>query len=159
MTVGQINITAARLVDLDAILALERSGFAESEQWSRRSWQGELLGDGRTVLVARADQPVGVVCLQTVGDTADLHRLVVSPKARRQGVGSALVRAGVAAVSHYGARTIMLEVGWDNEPAIALYQRAGFEQRAARQDYYGPGQHALILKMYDLQTPPPRSEP
>jgi ribosomal-protein-alanine N-acetyltransferase len=48
----------------------------------------------------------------------------------------------------------MLEVGYENEPAIALYQQLGFEQRAARQDYYGPGQHALILKLYDVQDPP-----
>jgi ribosomal-protein-alanine N-acetyltransferase len=150
----QISITPARLADLDAILALERSGFAEHEQWSRRSWEGELLGERRTVLVARASQTVGVISLQTVGANADLQRLVVAPRARRQGVGAALVRAGVDAVRHLGARTVMLEVGYENEPAIALYQRLGFEQRAARQDYYGPGQHALILKMYDLQDPP-----
>jgi ribosomal-protein-alanine N-acetyltransferase len=64
------------------------------------------------------------------------------------------VQAGIDAVRHLGARTLMLEVGYENEPAIALYQRMGFEQRAAREDYYGPGQHALILKMYDLQDPP-----
>ena len=154
MTVGEISITAARMDDLDAILALERSGFDEPEQWSRRSWEGELLGERRTVLVARAHHMVGVVSLQTVGPAADLHRLVVAPRARRQGVGAALVRAGVDAVRHLGARTVMLEVGYENEPAIALYQQLGFEQRAARQDYYGPGQHALILKLYDLQDPP-----
>jgi ribosomal-protein-alanine N-acetyltransferase len=150
----QVSITPARLVDLDAILTLERGGFPETEQWSRRSWEGELLGEHRTVLVARAHLTVGVISLQTVADTADLHRLVVSPRARRQGVGSALVRSGVEAVRHMGARTLTLEVGYENEPAIALYQRMGFEQRAAREDYYGPGRHALILKMYDLQDPP-----
>ena len=156
---AQISISSARMVDLDAILALERGGFPESEQWSRRSWEGELLGERRTVLVARAHQTVGVICLQTVGPAADLQRLVVAPRARRLGVGSALVRAGVDAVRHLGARTVMLEVGYENEPAIALYQRLGFEQRAARADYYGPGQHALILKMYDLQDPPRMTEP
>jgi ribosomal-protein-alanine N-acetyltransferase len=150
----QISITPARLDDLDAILALESSGFPDHEQWSRRSWEGELLGERRTVLVARGHQTVGVISLQTVGTAADLHRLVVAPRARRHGVGSALVRAGIEAVRHLGARTLMLEVGYENEPAIALYQLMGFEQRAAREDYYGPGQHALILKMYDLQDPP-----
>jgi ribosomal-protein-alanine N-acetyltransferase len=150
----RISITSARLADLDAILALEQSGFPTGEQWSRRSWEGELLGEHRTVLVARGSQTVGVISLQTVGPAADLHRLVVSPRARRQGVGSALVGAGIEAVRHLGAETLMLEVGWDNDPAIALYQRMGFEQRAAREDYYGPGQHALILKLYDLQDPP-----
>jgi ribosomal-protein-alanine N-acetyltransferase len=153
MTVGQISISTARQVDLEGILSLERTGFPESERWSRRSWQGELLGERRTVLVARAHQLVGVISLQTVGSAADLQRLVVAVKARRSGVGSALVRAGIEAVRHLGARTVMLEVHYDNEPAIALYQLMGFEQRAARADYYGPGRHALILKLYDLQPP------
>jgi len=156
---GSLGVTSARQEDLEAILLLERDGFAEPEQWSRRSWQGELLAERRTILVARAHQPVGVISLQTVGPAADLHRLVVSPKARRQGVGSALVRAGVDAVRRQGARTVTLEVGYDNEPAIALYQRLGFEQRAARENYYGPGQHALILRLYDLQNHNQVAEP
>lgn len=159
MTANGLSITPARQEDLEAILALESGGFDETEQWSRRSWQGELLGEGRTVLVARAAQLLGVICLQTVGPSADLHRLVVTPRARRRGVGSALVGAGVDAVRHQGARTVMLEVHYDNEPAIALYQRLGFEQRAVRADYYGPGQHALILKMYDLQASLPGASP
>lgn len=155
----EISISPARQEDLESILALERAGFPEPERWSGRSWQGELLGERRTVLVARAAQLVGVICLQTVDRTADLQRLVVSPRVRRRGVGSALVGAGVDAARHLGARSVMLEVRYDNEPAIALYQRLGFEQLAVRSDYYGPGQHALILKRYDLQSRPREASP
>lgn len=145
-----ISILPARRRDLDPILALERAGFPAGEQWSERSWSGELLGEGRTVLIARAHVPVGVVALQTVGSVADLHRLVVAPIHRRTGVGRQLVIAGLEAVRHAGAGSVLLEVDYSNEAAIALYQKLGFEQLAARENYYGPGRSALILKLYDL---------
>ena len=149
-----INILPARRSDLDAILTLERTGFGPTEQWSERSWSGELLGEGRTVLIARAHIPVGVIALQTVDRVADLHRLLVAPGHRRSGVGTRLVDAGLRAVRHQGARSVLLEVDYHNEPAIALYQRLGFEQLAARENYYGPGRHALILKFWDLANWP-----
>jgi ribosomal-protein-alanine N-acetyltransferase len=151
-----VRIAPAHRDDLPAVLALEQAGFPEAEQWSERSWAGELLGEGRTVLLARAEQVLGVVAFRTVGEHADLHRLVVAPSHRRAGLGTALVTAGLEAVRHLGARAVLLEVDYDNEPAIALYQRLGFEQLSARRDYYGPGQHALILKLYDLDTWPER---
>lgn len=140
----------ARQGDLPAIMALEAAGFAESERWSERSWLGELVADNRRVLLAWAAQPVGVVTFSVVGELAELLRLVVAPAHRRTGIGTQLVAAGVTAVRHDGAGAALLEVGYTNEPAIALYQRLGFEQFRVREDYYGPGRHALILKRYDL---------
>jgi ribosomal-protein-alanine N-acetyltransferase len=154
-----VSILPARRDDLPAIMQLERAGFPAAEQWSERSWQGELLGEGQTVLVARAHHLIGVITFKTIGELADLHRLVVDPQRRGQGVGAALVRAGLTIVRHHGAKAVMLEVSYTNEPAIALYQRVGFEQLTARQNYYGPGQHALILKLYDLQAWPERHQP
>jgi ribosomal-protein-alanine N-acetyltransferase len=148
------SLLPARRDDLAAILRLEQVGFPASEQWSERSWQGELLGEGRTVLLARAEHPAGVIALSTVGELADLHRLVVAPAYRRRGLGLRLVRAGLLAVRHLGARAAILEVAYTNSAAIELYQRVGFEQLTARQNYYGPGQHALILKLYDLDAWP-----
>lgn len=150
MVQQQVSILSAHRDDLSAVMGLEQAGFPVAEQWSERSWLGELLGDGRTVLIARAHVPVGVISLQTVGEVADLHRILVSETHRREGIGTALVVAGLLAVRHAGARSVMLEVAFDNDPAIALYQRLGFEQLAARDNYYGPGRHALILKLYDL---------
>jgi [ribosomal protein S18]-alanine N-acetyltransferase len=151
-----ISILPARLDDLPAIMGLEQAGFPAAEQWSERSWRGELLGERRTILVARAQHPVGVISITTVGELADLHRLVVEPRSRRQGIGADLVRAGLEIVRQLGVRAVILDVAYHNEAAIALYQQLGFEQLSARQDYYGPGQHALILKLYELQTWPDR---
>jgi ribosomal-protein-alanine N-acetyltransferase len=151
-----INVSAARRGDLTAILALEQAGFGADEQWSERSWAGELLGEGRTVLLARAEQTLGVIALRTTGELADLHRLVVAPGHRRSGIGLALTCAGLEAVRHLGVQAVILEVDYANEAAIALYQRVGFEQLTARRDYYGPGRHALILKLYDLPGWPAR---
>ena len=39
-------------------------------------------------------------------------------------------------------REVILDVGYGNEAAIALYQQLGFEQLSARRNYYGPGQDA-----------------
>src|SRR5918997_2641879 len=143
---GEVSVLPARQVDLDAIIALERAGFPESEQWSERSWLGELVADNRRVLLARDHQPVGVVTLSVTGELAELLRLVVAPTHRRTGIGTRLVGAGLEAVRQAGARAAILEVGYTNEPAIALYQRLGFEQLRVRESYYGPGRHALILK-------------
>lgn len=147
---GDVGILLARRADLDAIMALEQSGFDEPERWSERSWLGELAADNRRVLIARGNQPVGVITWSVVGELAELLRLVVAPTHRRLGIGTQLVEAGVEAVKAAGAEAAMLEVGYTNEPAIALYQRLDFEQLRARQDYYGPGRHALILKRYAL---------
>jgi [ribosomal protein S18]-alanine N-acetyltransferase len=152
----RFSLLPARLDDLGAVLRLEEEGFSPDERWSERSWSGELLGQGRTVLLARGTQPAGVVAFSTVGELADLHRVVVAPTYRRQGLALRMVRAGLLAVRHLGARAVMLEVEWTNDAAIALYQRLGFEQRHVRRDYYGPGRDALILKLYDLETWPGR---
>jgi [ribosomal protein S18]-alanine N-acetyltransferase len=152
----EISILPAHLDDLPAIMMLERAGFGAAEQWSERGWRGELLGEHRTILIARAQHPVGVVSIKTIGELADLHRIVVDPRSRRRGIGTDLVRASLEVVRGLGVREVILDVAYDNEPAIALYQQLGFEQLSARKDYYGPSQHALILKLYDLQTWPDR---
>jgi|SRR6188508_234784 ribosomal-protein-alanine N-acetyltransferase len=152
----EISILTAHPNDLEAIMIMERASFPAAEQWSERTWGGELLAEHRTILIARAQHPVGVISINTTGELADLHRLLVEPRSRRRGIGADLVQTGLEMVRQLGVREVILDVGYANEPAIALYQQLGFEQLSARQDYYGPGQHALILKLYDLQGWPDR---
>ena len=55
---SRMSIAAARRDDLPGVMGLELTGFAPSEQWSERSWQGELLGR-RSDHAARPDARTG----------------------------------------------------------------------------------------------------
>lgn len=136
---------SAGVEELDAILELERAGFPETEQWSRASWESELTSPSLQVLLAGVDQLRGVIALRFGPDVCDLDRIVVDPRHRRQGVGRALLAAGLASAAAHGVRQMILEVRSDNAAAIALYRAYGFDQIAIRNDYYGPGRHAMIM--------------
>lgn len=147
-------IAEAGAEDLAEILALE-GAFAQGERWSESSWEAELLGEGRTVLVARDDTTLlGVVALVSAGDVTDLYRIIVAPAARRRGVACALLHEGLARV---GTR-VLLEVRDDNFPAIALYTRHGFTTISTRPDYYALGVDALIMERPVPEPPAGRND-
>lgn len=138
----------ARLKDLDAIMALEASGF-DHAGWSRESWAGELTEPDRQVLAYRDadDRIVAVATLHIVEDFADLLRVVVAPERRGQGIARKLLIASILMAQASGAVRILLEVEDDNAPALAVYARLGFTPIDRRRDYYGPGLHALVMEL------------
>lgn len=76
---------------------------------------------------------------------AELMRLGVDPALRGRGLGSALVRAGLAVLESEGCATCLLEVREDNAPARALYGRLGFTEVGRRRAYYPDGEDAILL--------------
>jgi GNAT superfamily N-acetyltransferase len=59
-----------------------------------------------------------------------LEDLFVSERARRRGVGRALVAAAIARATERGARRIELDANEANAPALALYESLGFSDRS-----------------------------
>ena len=90
-----------------------------------RETLAELQACGETFLGARADGTlVAAVSWRVVDETIDLHRLVVDPTRFREGLGSTLVRAALAAEP--SCRQAIVQTGAANEPAKALYRAEGF---------------------------------
>ncbi len=110
--------------DLDAALALRFAVFCEEQGVSREE---ELDGrdDEATHFVAldREGAVVGTCRLILEKGTAKLGRLAVARRARRRGVGGALVQAVEDAARRSGAARIVLGAQLE---AIALYRRHGF---------------------------------
>jgi GNAT superfamily N-acetyltransferase len=125
-TLRAIRLEALR-TDPDAFgSTLEREEGRGDDDW--RAW----LGRGATFV---ADGPVGLVVALPQDDpgTVALLAMFVSPRARRAGVGQALVEAAVEWATSTGAERVVLMVIEGNTPAISLYESCGFAFTGLRQ--------------------------
>lgn len=136
--------------DVEVVLPIEVEVFAGDPPWTAELFWSELAGvpDTRWYVVAEIDGALaGYAGLLVGADTADVQTLAVAPPHQRRGVGSTLLDALIAESRARGAREVLLEVRADNEPALALYGRYGFERLARRRGYYGGGRHdGLVLR-------------
>jgi len=131
--------------DVGAVLEIQYASPGAA-QWSAAQYdQGLANVESHSALVAEKDGVVvGFLVYRFTAPTEmEVLNLAVDVKARRQGVAMRLVATLRSAV----AGDIFLEVRAANEPAIALYERAGFVVVGRRKAYYrDPGDDALIMK-------------
>ena len=128
------------------VAALEKQCF--SDPWSENSVASELNNPLSLWLVAVDDENLaGYVGSQTVMDETDMMNIAVDQRYRRQGIAQMLVEALVEQLKKAESRCLTLEVRISNTPAIALYEKLGFEQVGKRPNYYRyPKEDALILR-------------
>ena len=128
------------------VAALEKQCF--SEPWSENSVASELSNPLSLWLVAMdGDALAGYVGSQSVMGESDMMNIAVDAHYRRQGIAQAMVEALVTQLREKGNHSLTLEVRISNQPAIALYEKLGFEQVGKRLNYYrNPKEDALILR-------------
>ncbi|KOF19959.1 GNAT family acetyltransferase [Ensifer adhaerens] len=142
-----LKIRAARIVDWEAIAALMsqpgiRSGtlrlpYSTPEQ--TRKWMEGLSEDDTAVVAERDGRIVGM---------AGLHRnkgrrrhsavlgISVDDNHRGEGIGKTLLTSLIDAADNWlGISRIELTVFTDNEAAIALYRKTGFEPEGTHRAY------------------------
>jgi ribosomal protein S18 acetylase RimI-like enzyme len=109
--------------DLKEILEGHRSqGQFDSNRW----W---LAADG--------DQAVGVLLMTQISEWQgwDVSYFGVVPRARRRGIGSAIMRKGLLEAQSARATQLTLAVDMRNVPATKLYSQLGFERFDTREVY------------------------
>jgi ribosomal-protein-alanine N-acetyltransferase len=97
------------------------------------------------VAVTGSGEVVGYCFWWRAADEADIHTVTVAPQLRRCGVASQLLRSVVDSACSHGIRRLTLEVRSSNHAAIALYRKHGFSEDTVRRDYYGKGEHAVLM--------------
>lgn len=86
-----------------------------------------LVPDPVGFAVARLhNRPVGIALFPAFGTWTGVFCMVTMPRARRQGVAGALLRAGARWAIEQGDDRLYLQVTEDNQPARNLYIRHGF---------------------------------
>ncbi|CAM2860847.1 ribosomal protein S18-alanine N-acetyltransferase [Saccharomonospora xinjiangensis] len=125
-----------------ACVEIERLLFPGDSPWSASAFHAELDAGGY-YLVALDEQDVlvgyaGLALMGTPGDwEGGLHTIAVHPDHQGKGIGTALLRSLLARADELCA-PVVLEVRTDNDTAITLYERHGFERVGIRRRYYQP---------------------
>ncbi len=151
--------SGATLIELDEshlVAVAEIESRSSALPWSHELFAGELVmpSDQRHWLVAVADNDVvGFGGMMLVGDEAHLMNIAVDPVQRRSGIARHLLDRLIGDVVEMGARHLTLEVRTDNAPALELYRHFGLAPVGERRNYYGPGEHAAILWVHDIDHP------
>lgn len=100
------------------------------------SWDLQL---GQSQVVRRGGRAVAVGCLGVRRPDGWLAFIGVIPECRGQGWGRVVCQRLIERGRKLGLRRLRLEVLQDNEPALALYRRLGFETRAGLEIWEHPG--------------------
>lgn len=137
-----MKITTATAAEAEALALIHAAAFPPAAAWNAGTIATLLGMDGVVGLRAAG----GFILARRVLDEAEILTLAVDPAHRRQGLGEALVETAAVVTAAAGAKVMFLEVAEDNQPAMALYAKAGFERAGRRPDYYGPGAHAWLLR-------------
>ena len=130
---------------LPQLEALEERCF--SLPWTREQLKSQLPDAMHVFLLAvEGERLLGYVGMMFVLDEGYISNVAVLPEARRQGIGDALIQTLRARADVLGLSFVTLEVRESNAPAIALYQKHGFQAVGRRKKYYDlPTEDAILM--------------
>ncbi|WP_420368890.1 mycothiol synthase [Curtobacterium sp. L1-20] len=127
-------------------LGLNAAAFAHHPEQGRmtlddlraREADDWFSGDDLLLLRDEAGVLAGSCWLKVEDGIGEFYAVAVRPDLQGRRLGGVLMRAGTARLVGRGLSAAALYVEGDNEPALALYRRSGFEQHAIDVQYAAP---------------------
>ena len=149
---GEITIDFMRKVDIDQVLAIERTSF--SMPWSRNLFLSEFRSPLVSTLFVSLSSTApnrivtGYIVFWLVADEMHILNLAVAPGQRQRGIARRLVFTGIRHAYAKGARRAFLEVRASNMFAQKLYSSLGFTGTSVRRNYYdAPVEDAVVMTL------------
>ena len=135
--------------DAGSVAELDR---ANPSPWNSRQVSCELASP-TSLGLAIWDEPGGLaafIIIRRVLDEAEILKIAVAERSRRQGVGCNLLARAIADLHRQGIKKIFLEVRASNQAAISLYQKCKFSPIGRRYNYYNDPVEDAICMAADL---------
>lgn len=128
------QLTVSDAAALTALLVMEPlvAGYAEHAADALQDDRYEIWG------CYNGDVLMGAIILSLGPFDAEIDSVAVAARHRRTGVGQHLMTHALDRARALGKERMLLEVRESNAPAIALYQRLGFNTDGRRAGYYPP---------------------
>jgi ribosomal protein S18 acetylase RimI-like enzyme len=142
----------AELGDLEDLVRLESRTFDGELALGRRQFRYLLRCPRASTHVLRRNGKLlaeAVVLRRRTcrGTVARMYSIAVQPECRGQGLGKVLLADCLGVLRGEGVAAVVLEVDVANEPAIRLYERAGFHKIRPLWHYYATGRHAWKMRL------------
>ncbi|SRR6266496_2165409 len=160
-----VKLRTASPADVLRIIELERAA-ATAAHWREQQY-AELFNAlstlaERLILIAYepTDQPteqeqpssmLGFLVARRVASEWELENIVVTPSARRMGIGKRLVDALLTAATQSQSESMFLEVRESNLAARRLYEKLEFHETGRRKSYYNDPVEDAVLYRRTLQ--------
>jgi len=141
-----VQVTPMRWWHIGEVAELEAELFPD-DRWSVEQFWSELAQPTRSyVVVTESNRIIGYAGLFVVAPQSDVQTIAVRSDSQGKGIGAALLAALLDEAARRGAAEILLEVRSDNEAAVSIYTRHGFERISHRRGYYPDGGDADIMR-------------
>jgi ribosomal-protein-alanine N-acetyltransferase len=135
-----VTIGALLPADVDRCAELDALAFAGDDPWSATVFAREMASENSYFVGARNGGTLigyaGIACLGATGFTGasfyEVRNIAVDPAHHGHGIGRRLLDE---LLQFAAGGAVYLEVRYDNEAAIALYRRVGFQKVGLRRGY------------------------
>lgn len=145
-------ITVRRMEERDVTEAARLEADNFSQAWSEHAFLETLRCDYAYYYVAECDEMdktgkvVGICGLRNIAGEGEITNVVTNQNYRRMGIAKMLLQRVLSDGEGLGIEAFTLEVRSTNQPAIALYEKLGFESVGVRKNFYtNPKEDALIM--------------
>ena len=118
--------------------------------WSQGNFADSMAAGYACWVMLDGAEPVGYGVLMMVIDEAHILNISVVASRQRGGLWRRLLGHFADVARTNGARRLLLEVRPSNGPALALYERAGFQTIGRRKGYYpavGGREDGLVMSL------------
>ncbi len=130
--------------DLDSVVEIEKANF--SSPWSKNSFLESLHNTYSRFYVAFENEVVGYCGIHNFGGDGEITNVAVDEKFRKNKIAFTLLSYAMEDWKKDGVESFTLEVRVSNLPAIALYEKLGFQNQGVRKNFYdNPKEDALIM--------------
>ncbi len=139
-------ITPLGTDDLKAAAIIDRQS---PSPWTQNQLEGELSGPAGWRLAGHApgsDSLTGFLLARNIAGEAEILRLGVDERCRRQGLATSLLNHFINILSEEGVTICHLELRSENHQARSLYEKSDFVMTGIRKKYYtDPADDAMSM--------------
>ena len=115
--------------------------------WTKKMFSQELENKNSFFKVLYIDNIIaGYIIYHIIIDESEILNIVIDNKFKRQKLGKYLLEQTLKDLSEKNIKTVFLEVGEQNIPAINLYLQFGFKEYNKRFRYYKNNENAILMK-------------